>query len=92
MDGLLVAATRSSGSSDGYVDLVLVGAALVVGYLVSLWLHPWTACRSCSGAGRHRGGIYWYAWGDCPRCGGSGRKLRAGVRALGIRPRGQVRK
>lgn len=57
---------------------------LVLGYLVSLKLHPWRPCLRCKGKPRHQGAIYSYAWRNCGRCGGGGRELRRGVRIVGI--------
>lgn len=62
---------------------------IVLGYPVSLKLHPWRKCLRCKGSPRHFGAIYSYAWRNCARCGGSGRELRRGVRLTGIgRPKG----
>lgn len=61
--------------------LVLIIVALAAAaYLVSLWFHPWIACRSCNGSGRTRGLLWRRAFGTCPRCGGRGRKPRLGIR------------
>jgi DnaJ-class molecular chaperone len=56
---------------------------LLLGYLLSLRLHPYTSCRACKGRGRNRGGVYRFSFGDCGRCAGKGRKLRLGVRMFG---------
>jgi hypothetical protein len=55
---------------------------VVVGYVVSLVLHPHRRCRNCKGTGREPGGMF--TWGDraCTRCGGSPRHRRWGVRLL----------
>lgn len=66
------------------MDVLLAAASLAAaGYLVSLSLHPYTACRACRGTpGRHRGVIFRYAFRKCTRCKGTGRKLRLGARVL----------
>lgn len=78
-----VAAGGTAGSGAGYGILAAVVLALVLGYLVSLRLHPLTSCRACGGRGRNRGAFYRYSIGNCSRCGGSGRKARFGVRLFG---------
>ncbi|MQA14735.1 MAG: hypothetical protein GEV09_11335 [Pseudonocardiaceae bacterium] len=65
--------------------LVWGGVALyLLGYVASLWLHPWTRCGVCKGNPRRYGSIFTRAWRPCGRCGGTGRKTRLGVRVLGI--------
>lgn len=86
------AAHTGHGSMSGYADLTIAIVIIAAGYLLSLWIHPWTACRACKGRSRHRGTIYRYAFGDCLRCRGSGRKLRSGVRVLHMNPHGRARK
>ena len=67
----------------GYVLLAV--AILVIGYAVSLRVHPYTPCRSCDGKGRHEGSIFRRAYSDCTRCKGKGRTLRLGVRMFSNR-------
>ncbi|MGH3481195.1 MAG: hypothetical protein ACRDQD_30785 [Nocardioidaceae bacterium] len=64
------------------VLLVLVVVALV-GYLISIRVHPFTNCRRCNGGSRHKGAFYSYAYRPCRRCKGSGRKRRLGAQVLG---------
>jgi hypothetical protein len=52
----------------------------IIGYFVSLRLHPLTKCRVCNGGSRHYGTVYTYAFRRCRKCGGTGRKERLGVR------------
>lgn len=63
------------------VNSALVGlvAVILVGYLVSGFLHPFRACRSCGGTGVHRGAIYRRASRNCASCGGKGRFRRVGA-------------
>lgn len=62
--------------------IVIAVVVVIVGYFISLVLHPQTSCRACGGRGRNRGAIYRYSIGACGRCGGSGRKQRFGRRLL----------
>ena len=63
--------------------LILIIIVAVVGYFVSLRIHPLAKCRLCKGTGRHSGSVYRYANRRCRRCGGSGRKDRFGNRFFG---------
>jgi len=60
--------------------LIIVIIILVVGYFISLRIHPLTKCRLCKGTGRHFGSMYTYAQRRCRKCGGNGRVDRLGVR------------
>jgi DnaJ-class molecular chaperone len=60
--------------------LIVLGIIVVVGYLVSLRLHPLHACRRCGGRGHHRGAVFKYSRRACTSCGGNGRRARLGVR------------
>ncbi len=62
--------------------LLAIALILVVGYLISLKIHPETYCRRCGGSGRNRGSTKQRS-GRCKRCGGTGRKPRLGNRMLG---------
>jgi hypothetical protein len=62
--------------------LILIIIA-VVGYFVSLRIHPLARCGLCTGTGRHSGSVYTDAHRRCRRCGGSGRKDRFGTRLFG---------
>jgi hypothetical protein len=74
-------------------DLILIALVVLVGYLVSLRLHPWRNCRPCKGTGRHRGALYKYSQRSCTACGGNGRRGRLGVRVIhsGARVWGETR-
>jgi DnaJ-class molecular chaperone len=60
-----------------FVILIII---TIVGYFVSLRIHPYAKCRMCNGRGRHFGSVYTYAHRRCRKCGGTGRKDRLGVR------------
>ena len=60
----------------------MLAIIVVFGYLVSLRLHPWRACRGCRGRGHHRGAVFKYATRQCTSCGGNGRRARLGLRVL----------
>jgi DnaJ-class molecular chaperone len=60
--------------------LLIIVIVAGLGYLTSLHVHPYTSCRTCRGAGRHRGMIYGHATRACGHCGGAGRVQRLGVR------------
>jgi hypothetical protein len=63
--------------------LIALAAIVIIGYLVSLRLHPLgRKCVSCKGTGQQRGAIYRYAHRQCTRCGGNGIRGRYGVRIL----------
>lgn len=87
MNEQLVAAGSADGSPGTATVIAVVVVVLVVGYLVSLLLHPQTSCRACGGRGRNRGFVYRYSMGACGRCGGSGRKDRFGRRLLRSSPK-----
>ena len=63
--------------------VILIVILAVVGYFISLRIHPLTKCGTCNGSGRHIGSVYTYAQRRCRKCGGSGRKNRLGVRLFG---------
>jgi DnaJ-class molecular chaperone len=62
----------------GFFILIII--LVVVGYFISLRLHPLTKCRLCKGTGRHFGSVYTYAQRRCNKCGGNGRVDRLGAR------------
>lgn len=62
---------------------ILIIIVAVVGYFVSLRIHPLARCGLCKGTGRHSGSVYTYASRRCRRCGGSGRRNRFGTRFFG---------
>jgi hypothetical protein len=71
---LLTAATDS-----GSTALVVIGGVVVLGWLVSLLLHPFTACSACKGSPRHYGALATRSFRMCATCGGSGRRRRVGA-------------
>ena len=78
----LGAAAARHANGDGTGVLLLIVAAIVVGYLISIRLHPLRRCGSCSGSGRHFGAMFTHAQRRCRTCGGSGRRERLGVRVV----------
>lgn len=72
------AAADLSGSS---LALAVVAVA-VVGWVLSLWLHPNRRCRRCRGTGKHFGSTFTSAFRLCTSCGGNGRQKRVGARLL----------
>ena len=62
--------------------LILIAAVLFAGYLISLRLHPYRACSSCKGSGRHFGSMFTYSHRQCTSCGGNGRRGRAGLNVI----------
>jgi hypothetical protein len=48
-------------------------------YVATCAYWPFTACRKCGGAGRHRSPSG-RAWRYCHRCNGTGARLRTGRR------------
>ena len=66
------------------VVLVVLVVVLLVGYRLSLTLHPYTNCEACEGRSRHVGAIFTYARRPCHVCFGTGQKQRFGARLLGL--------
>jgi hypothetical protein len=64
--------------------LVLTAVVWLVGYSISLRLHPYTACPTCRGRGRHYGMVFRSNWRPCHACDGKGRRQRWGARWLGL--------
>jgi hypothetical protein len=63
--------------------LVIVILIAVVGYLISLRLHPYgRMCGRCKGTGIQRGAIFRYSVRQCTRCGGNQARGRYGLRTL----------
>lgn len=59
--------------------LVALAAVAILGYTLSCWCWPFTACGRCTGTGkktRADGKV----WRPCRRCKGTGRRLRIGRR------------
>ncbi|WP_143030041.1 hypothetical protein [Pseudonocardia oroxyli] len=70
--------SAASGMSGATMVVVLV-VVLVLGYVVSVFLHPFKVCPSCKGSPRSYGSIYTKSFRNCTRCGGSGRVRRFGA-------------
>jgi hypothetical protein len=65
--------------------IIYIGIITVIGYFVSLLIHPLTRCPACTDRdGRFRHPVAVAAGGlvYCQRCGGTGRVVRFGVRAF----------
>jgi DnaJ-class molecular chaperone len=67
-----------SGGSPVLVLIVLV-VVLALGYVVSVFLHPFKICPACKGTPRSYGSMYTKSFRLCDRCGGSGRVRRLGA-------------
>lgn len=67
-------------------DLVLLfgGAIVVVAYILSLYLHPYTQCGRCKGTSIHKGAVFGGAHRRCHKCSGTGRRQRLGAMVLKI--------
>jgi len=59
--------------------VIAIIVLLVVGYAVSLAVHPFRSCRGCKGTGRHQGTLFTYSHRQCTSCGGQGRHRRLGT-------------
>jgi hypothetical protein len=76
----LLAATATAADRALTWGLLAAAAALwLAGYLLACLFWPFTACRRCEGAGRHRSPSG-RAWRRCRRCRGTGERLRLGRR------------
>jgi DnaJ-class molecular chaperone len=64
--------------------LLVAGVVVVVGYWLSLHLHPYTRCEACNGTGAHRGAVFGYAHRPCHKCSGTRRKQRFGAARLDL--------
>jgi hypothetical protein len=61
--------------------IILIAVVVVLGYYLSLRIHPTTRCKRCDSGSRHYDLLYSdRARGACPGCGGTGRQERLGVR------------
>lgn len=58
---------------------IVSGFVLAGGYLLSLWIHPFIACRACGATGRAGGRVFAYSHRQCGSCGGQGRHRRLGT-------------
>ncbi len=62
--------------------VIVIIVMAVVGYLVSLKIHPLTKCRVCNATGRHFGSVFTTSHRRCRKCGGTGRKDRLGSKVF----------
>ncbi|MFC9975213.1 hypothetical protein ACFVH6_30395 [Spirillospora sp. NPDC127200] len=70
------------GSAAGLWLLLIAFAAIwIIGWRISLRLHPFKACPRCSGSGKHHGTWFKHSFRACDRCGGVGREYRTFARA-----------
>lgn len=61
--------------------IILISLVVVLGYYLSLRIHPTIRCKRCDSGSRHYDLVYSErARHACPRCGGTGRQKRLGVR------------
>lgn len=60
--------------------LLLVAAAVTLGYAFTCWIWPFKPCRRCTGSGKLRAPFNTRALRIHPRCGGTGLRLRTGRR------------
>ena len=77
---------RSKEQGPPLETLVLVIALLIGGYVLSLFLHPWTTCTRCRGKPRSQGAVFSYSHRVCSKCKGTGQQPRLGTKLLGIGP------
>ena len=63
--------------------LAAVWGIVMLGYVISLVIHPRIRCLHCSGTGELRGRLYPWAFRRCPRCAG-GRTIRRGATVIGL--------
>lgn len=73
---MLAATAADTGAAIN--TLLLIGAVLVVGYLISCRFKPFTHCGGCHGTGK-RGGA---KFRTCGRCKGAGSHERLGHRLM----------
>ena len=61
--------------------IILIAVVVVLGYYLSLRIHPTTRCKRCDSSTRHYDLVYSdRRRGTCPSCGGTGRQERFGTR------------
>jgi hypothetical protein len=85
-------ATQAAATVD-WAPLILLGLVVLIalGYVYSLWAHPYVRCGTCKGTGRHSGAFFTSSSRPCSACGGSGRQLRLLSRMLPGTNRAQPR-
>jgi hypothetical protein len=62
--------------------LVFIIVIIVVGYLVSLRIHPLRKCPRCNMSGRHFGSVFTGTYRRCRRCDGRGQLDRVGTQVF----------
>jgi DnaJ-class molecular chaperone len=70
--------------------LLLIAVFAVLGYYLSLRIHPTVRCKRCDTSRRHYDLIYSHnQWQrlNCPSCHGTGRRERLGLRIFGGKSR-----
>jgi hypothetical protein len=60
---------------------LLIVLAVLGGWALSLYVHPFGQCGKCNGTGRNRGSTA-RRFGPCKRCGGPGRRQRIGSKLV----------
>jgi len=72
----------------------MLALIVIVGYVLSVFVHPYVKCGRCKGLGRHHGALFSYSQRPCHHCAGTGRTRRFGAYLLGrgkrTRPTGRV--
>jgi DnaJ-class molecular chaperone len=68
----------------GVLAVVLI---LIGGYVLSLYLNPYTTCSKCRGNSRLRGWMFSHTRHYCPKCKGTGLTVRLGRKLLPIKYR-----
>lgn len=76
--GLLVVAIVAHSVVIGVIWLVLM-----LGYVVSVLIHPRSRCTHCNGTGELRGSIFTWTFRRCGQCQG-GRIIRRGATSIGL--------
>lgn len=74
----LLTAAPATGSANEF--LIVLAVVVGGGWLVSLWLHPFAACRDCKGTPKKFGTFYTNSFDLCRTCDGRGRRVRPGAR------------
>jgi DnaJ-class molecular chaperone len=62
--------------------VVLIAIIVVIGYVVSIRLHPLRKCPSCKMTGRHFGSLYTGSYRRCGKCEGRGQLDRMGTKVF----------
>ena len=64
------------------VEVIVVLALVIVGYVVSLKLNPYVKCSRCKNSPRKKGLVFGYAHHICSKCQGTGQQPRFGSRVF----------